>query len=39
MQHFTRGLIDTRPIVFYVTMTIFLQVLTFQIFQFRKWKS
>ena len=39
MQHFTRGLIDTRAVVFYVTMTIFLQILTFQIFQFRKWKS
>ena len=39
MRNFSRGLIDTRPIVFYVTMTIFLQVLTFQIFQFRKWKS
>jgi hypothetical protein len=30
---------DSRPIVFYLTMTAFLQVLTFQIFQFRKWKS
>ena len=39
MHHFAGGLIDTRPIVFYVTMTIFLQVLTFQIFQYRKWKS
>ena len=39
MHNFTRGLIDTRAIVFYLTMTIFLQVLTFQIFQFRKWKS
>lgn len=39
MRNFTRGLVDTRAIVFYVTMTLFLQVLTFQIFQFRKWKS
>lgn len=39
MQHFTRGLIDTRTVVFYLSMTFFLQVLTFQIFQFRKWKS
>jgi ABC-2 type transport system permease protein len=39
MRDFSRGLIDTRPIVYYVSMTIFLQILTFQIFQFRKWKS
>ena len=39
MRDFSRGLIDTRPIVFYLSMTIFLQVLTFQVFQFRKWKS
>ncbi len=39
MRNFTRGVIDTRAVVFYVTMTIFLQVLTLQIFQFRKWKS
>lgn len=39
MINFSRGLVDTRAIVFYVTMTLFLQVLTFQIFQFRKWKS
>ena len=39
MRDFSRGLIDSRPIVFYLTMTIFLQVLTFQIFQYRKWKS
>ena len=39
MRDFSRGLIDSRPIVFYLTMTIFLQVLTFQVFQYRKWKS
>ena len=39
MRNFSRGLIDTRAIVFYLTLTFFLQVLTFQIFQFRKWKS
>ena len=39
MRDFSRGLIDSRPIVFYLTMTLFLQVLTFQIFQYRKWKS
>ena len=39
MRDFSRGLIDTRPIVFYLSMTVFLQVLTFQVFQYRKWKS
>ncbi len=39
MRDFTRGIIDTRPLVFYLTMTALLQVLTFQVFQYRKWKS
>jgi ABC-2 type transport system permease protein len=39
MRDFSRGLIDTRPIVYYLSMTLLLQVITFQIFQFRKWKS
>jgi ABC-2 type transport system permease protein len=39
MRDFSTGLIDSRPIVYYVSMTILLQVLTFQVFQFRKWKS
>jgi ABC-2 type transport system permease protein len=39
MLDFSRGLIDTRPIVYYVSMTILLQFVTFQVFQFRKWKS
>ncbi len=39
MRNYSRGLIDTQPIVFYVTMTIFLQVLTYHVFQYRKWKA
>ena len=38
MRDFSRGLIDSRPIIFYLTMTILLQVFTFQVFQYRKWK-
>jgi ABC-2 type transport system permease protein len=38
MQDFSRGLIDTRAIVFYLSMTALLQFLTFQVFQYRKWK-
>ena len=39
MRDFSSGVIDTRPVVFYLTMTAFIQILTFQIFQYRKWKS
>ncbi len=39
MRNYSRGLIDTQPIVFYLTMTILLQVLTYHVFQFRKWKA
>jgi ABC-2 type transport system permease protein len=38
MRDYTRGLVDTRPIVYYLTMTLLLQVLTFQVFQYRKWR-
>ena len=39
MEDASRGIIDTRPIVYYVSMTIFLQVLTYHVFQYRKWKA
>ena len=39
LSSYARGLIDTRPVVYYLSMTIFLQFLTFHIFQFRKWKA
>ena len=38
MGTFSRGIIDTRPIVLYVSMTIVVLVLTYQAFQFRKWR-
>jgi ABC-2 type transport system permease protein len=38
MGTFSRGIIDTRPIVLYVSMTIFMLVLTHQAFQSRKWR-
>ncbi len=38
MVTFSSGMIDTRPIVFYLSLTVLLQVATFQVFQFRKWK-
>ena len=39
MRDFTRGILDTRPVIFYLTMTLLLQVLTYQVFQYRKWKA
>jgi len=35
---FSRGMIDTRPIVFYLSMTIVMLTLTYQAFQSRKWR-
>src|SRR5438552_3765052 len=38
MGTFSRGVIDTRPIVLYVSMTIVMLMLTYQVFQSRKWR-
>ena len=39
MGEFSKGMIDTRPIVWYLSLTAFVLVLNFQVFQYRKWKS
>jgi ABC-2 type transport system permease protein len=36
---FSRGLFDTRPMVFYLSMTLFTLFLTFHVFQYRRWKN
>src|SRR3989454_5196804 len=38
MGTFSRGVIDTRPIVLYVSMTVVMLALTYQAFQFREWR-
>jgi ABC-2 type transport system permease protein len=38
MGTFSRGIIDTRPIVFYLSMTILMLTLTHYAFQSRKWR-
>jgi gliding motility-associated transport system permease protein len=38
MGTFSRGIIDTRPIVFYLSMTAVVLTLTYQAFQSRKWR-
>lgn len=39
MMEYSQGLIDTRPIIFYVSMTSLMLYITFQIFQSRKWRQ
>ena len=38
LDRFTAGLIDTRPLVFYASMTILTLALTFRIVDYRRWK-
>jgi ABC-2 type transport system permease protein len=38
MATYSRGIIDTRPIVLYLSMTAFVLALTYQAFQSRKWR-
>ena len=38
MGTYSRGIIDTRPIVLYLSMTIVMLTLTYQAFQSRKWR-
>jgi len=39
MLEFSRGQIDTRPVVFYLSMSALILFVTFQIFQARRWKA
>jgi len=39
MSSFSNGIIDSRPIAWYLTMTTLMLVLTYQVFQTRKWKA
>lgn len=39
MQDYSKGIIDSRPIVWYFSMTTLVTLLTLQVFQFRKWKA
>lgn len=38
MRHFASGLFDTRPVVYYLSFTIFTLALTLQVLDYRKWK-
>lgn len=39
MADFSRAIIDTRPIIWNVSMTILMLTINFQVFQYRKWKA
>jgi ABC-2 type transport system permease protein len=39
MADFSRGIIDSRPFVWYISMTCFVLFLNLQVFQYRKWKA
>jgi ABC-2 type transport system permease protein len=39
MADFSRGMIDSRPIVWYVSMTALVLFINLQVFQYRKWKA
>jgi ABC-2 type transport system permease protein len=39
MQFFTKGVIDSRPLVYYASFAGFLLVLTHQALEYRRWKS
>lgn len=39
MADFSRGIFDTRPVVFYLSSTLLILFATFHVFQYRRWKS
>jgi hypothetical protein len=39
MAEASRGFFDTRPVVFYLSLTVFVLFLTFHVFQSRRWRS
>ncbi len=39
MNYFTKGLIDTRPMVYYVSLSALLLALTHQVLEYRRWKA
>jgi ABC-2 type transport system permease protein len=39
MMDFSRGIFDTRPVVFYLSSTTLVLFVTFHVFKYRRWKS
>ncbi len=38
LHYFTKGLIDSRPAVYYLTSTVFILFLTYQVIDLRRWR-
>jgi ABC-2 type transport system permease protein len=38
LRYFAKGLIDTRPVVYYLSMAVFVLILTHHAIDFRRWK-
>ncbi len=38
LHYFTRGLLDTRPVVYYLSVTVFMLFITYQIIDYRRWR-
>jgi ABC-2 type transport system permease protein len=39
MTDFSKGMVDSRPIVWYLSMTVLVLFINLQVFQYRKWKA
>jgi ABC-2 type transport system permease protein len=39
MDNFSRGVIDSRVLVFYPTVTVLILLVTYHVFQYRRWKA
>ena len=39
MMDFSRGIVDSRPVVFYISSTLLVLFATLHVFQYRRWKS
>jgi hypothetical protein len=38
LHYFTKGLLDTRPLVYYLSVTLFLLFITYQVIDYRRWR-
>ncbi len=38
LHYFTKGLFDTRPVIYFLSVAIFVLFLTYQVVDFRRWK-
>jgi ABC-2 type transport system permease protein len=39
MENFAKGLLDTRPVVYYLSFTVLLLALTHQVLEYRRWRA